>query len=202
MCGIVGVVRRPRDRGPLPTSARSLASPSSAAVRDARWRTATAAIVDRLRTAAPTLSKASTVSCAGAPGVSALLGDPPGARSIEDRARRRSARELDAIEAELDGDRGAGIGRGARSRPSTPRSYVRRDAVWAVGHDRLGTARAVADLAGARPRPRAALDALPVGPGRALRARPPRGPRPRLRRAAPPRARATRSTSTSRPSRG
>ena len=63
-----------------------------------------------------------------------------------------------------------------------------KDAVWAVQRDRLRTAAAVADLAGPDAGP-AALEAVHLRPAGALRHRPPRGPRPRLGRAAPARAR-------------
>ena len=85
----------------------------------------------------------------GVPGVRALLGDPQAALVIGDRVEQLTGR-LDAIEAELD------AGLGATLEPTeleqVNAALVRaRDAVWAVGRDRLRTAREVGALAGPDP---------------------------------------------------
>ena len=59
-----------------------------------------------------------------------------------------------------------------------------KDALWAIGHDRIGTARAVEDLVGGAPSGPAALAAFHSIAGRAVGDRPARGARPRLGRAA------------------
>ena len=127
-------------------------------------------------------SRGSTPRCAACPGVHALLSAPDLADGLAARLEVISAR-LDDLEAELDADAGASPslgsddGRGASDLEALNAALVRaRDAVWAVGRDRLRTARAVAALAGAAGRRRRARR-LPLGAGRARRDRPAGGAR-------------------------
>ncbi len=85
----------------------------------------------------------------GAPGVRALIGDPAAALVVEHRVEQLTA-SLDTLEADLDGPLGAALSAGELEAVNA--ALVRaRDAVWAVGRDRLRTARAVAELAGPEP---------------------------------------------------
>ncbi len=85
----------------------------------------------------------------GVPGVRALLGDPQAALLIADRVEQLTTR-CDALERELDDGLGAALA--VTQLEDVNAALVRaRDAVWAVGRDRLRTAREVAALAGADP---------------------------------------------------
>ena len=85
----------------------------------------------------------------GVPGVRALLGGPQAALLIADRVEQLTTR-CDALERELDDGLGAALA--ATQLEDVNAALVRaRDAVWAVGRDRLRAAREVAALAGADP---------------------------------------------------
>jgi glucosamine--fructose-6-phosphate aminotransferase (isomerizing) len=143
MCGIVGVVRRRAQRA-VPDSARL----HQALDRAREALDTPAPLADRLAAAASEV-EAVDHELRGTPGLRALLGDPQGALLVAHRAEQLDAR-LDVIEAELDGATGAALA--ASALETVNAALVRaRDAVWAVGRDRLRTARAVADLAGADP---------------------------------------------------
>ncbi len=83
------------------------------------------------------------------PGLRALLGDPQAALVIADRVEQLTS-GLDAVERDLDHGRAASLA--PTELEAVNAALVRaRDAVWAVGRDRLRTAREVAALAGADP---------------------------------------------------
>jgi glucosamine--fructose-6-phosphate aminotransferase (isomerizing) len=143
MCGIVGVVRRRAQR----------AAPDPAALI-AEFDRAVAALAgsqpltDRLDEAAVSVEGVDR-ALRGAPGVRALIGDPAAVLVVEHRVEQLTA-ALDAVESDLDGPLGAALP--PAELEAVNAALVRaRDAVWAVGRDRLRTARAVADLAGADP---------------------------------------------------
>src|SRR5262245_42964142 len=139
MCGIVGVVRRPSRREPplggsvVAELDGSLAALGAADAVDLASLVRAAELVegvDRL--------------LRGVPGVLTLLGDRAAAVAIEDRARQLGER-LAVIELELDVH-----GVPADELEARNETLVRtKDALWAVQRDRLRTARAVGDLAGA-----------------------------------------------------
>ncbi len=144
MCGIVGVVRRRATRA-VPASGllvqrladalTALADPGSPLAERLRATAAAVESVDR--------------ELRGVPGVRALLGDPQAALVIGDRVEQLTA-GLDALEAELDGGVGATLEPSELERVNAALVQA-RDAVWAVGRDRLRTAREVGALAGPDP---------------------------------------------------
>ncbi len=97
----------------------------------------------------PRRSRSVDVALRGVPGVRSLLADPQAALLIEDRVQQLTVR-FDALERELDDGLGATLE--ASTLEAVNAALVRvRDAVWAIGRDRLRTAREVAALAGADP---------------------------------------------------
>jgi glucosamine--fructose-6-phosphate aminotransferase (isomerizing) len=147
MCGIVGVVRQRATR-PVPDAAAQVhwLDDALAALKDAPGPDG--AVADALRAAAE-LVEGVDAELRGVPGVRALLGDPQAALVIGDRVEQLTAR-LDALEAELDA--GLGVSLAPAVLEHVNAALVRaRDAVWAVGRDRLRTAREVGALAGADP---------------------------------------------------
>ena len=141
MCGIVGVVRRRATR-PVP-DASALVHDLDAALAAYDGDDPLAA---RLRDVAG-CAEAVDTALRGVPGVRALLGDPQAALLIEDRVEQLT-RRFDALETDLD----RGLGDAPAGLEEINAELVRaRDAVWAVGRDRLRTAREVAALAGADP---------------------------------------------------
>ncbi len=146
MCGIVGVVRRHATR-PVPDAAalvRRLDDTLAAAERGAT----DGDLTDTLRSAASGVEGVDR-ELRGVPGVRALLGDPQSALLIGDRVDQLTA-WLDRVEADLDGGLGATLAPADLERVNA--ALVRaRDAVWAVGRDRLRTATEVGALAGADP---------------------------------------------------
>jgi glucosamine--fructose-6-phosphate aminotransferase (isomerizing) len=143
MCGIVGVVRR-RSRRAVPDAAGLVGQlDGSLALFDHDD-----GLVACLHGVA---SGVELVDAAlhGVPGVRALLADPQAALLIADRVAQLTGR-LDALEAELDGGLGATLA--PTELELVNAALVRaRDAVWAVGRDRLRTAREVGALAGPDP---------------------------------------------------
>jgi glucosamine--fructose-6-phosphate aminotransferase (isomerizing) len=146
MCGIVGVVRR-RAARPVPDAAalvRDLDAVLAAAGADAT----DGDLTDTLRSVAARV-EAVDRELRGAPGVRALLGDPQSALLVGDRIEQLTA-WLDRVEADLDGGLGTTLAPADLERVNA--ALVRaRDAVWAVGRDRLRTAREVGALAGSDP---------------------------------------------------
>jgi glutamine---fructose-6-phosphate transaminase (isomerizing) len=137
MCGIVAVLRRPSRREP-PSSGELVAGLEAAV-----------AAVGDLSTLAGAADAVEAVDAAlrGVPGVRALLADTelaPTLAAVLDRLDAEVARIerwLDTGEPEVPGGPAAIEGFNA--------ALVRlKDGAWAVRHDRLRTARAVADLAG------------------------------------------------------
>ena len=127
--------------------------------------TRTADLTGRLDAAAAAV-EAVDAALRGVPGVRALLGDPQAALLVEDRHRAadaagstRSSASSTTVSAARSPPR--------RSRRSTPRWSRCKDAVWAVGRDRLRTAR---EVAGARRRRSVGRGArgVPLGAGRAV----------------------------------
>src|SRR3954454_10085099 len=145
MCGIVAVVRRRATRA-VPDAGALVRE-----LDDALVGTGTGAdgdLTGLLQTVAAGVEAVDTL-LRGVPGVRALLGDPQAALLIGDRVDKLTA-WLDGVEAELDGGVGATLLPAELEQVNA--ALVRaRDAVWAVGRDRLRTARAVAALAGSDP---------------------------------------------------
>jgi glucosamine--fructose-6-phosphate aminotransferase (isomerizing) len=148
MCGIVGVVRRRATR-PVPDAAGLVRELDRAlAAFAAGDRTASRELVAGLQAVAVAV-EAVDDALRGVPGVRALLGDPQSALLVQDRIERLTGR-FDALEHELDDGLGSTLA--ASSLEVVNAALVRaRDAVWAVGRDRLRTAWEVAALAGAEP---------------------------------------------------
>jgi glucosamine--fructose-6-phosphate aminotransferase (isomerizing) len=140
MCGIIGVVRRRATRVP-PELAPLVAELDGAIARLDGW---TGDVAD-LEAAASAIERVDT-ALRGVPGVRALLGDRSGTLTVEHCAEQLTDR-LISVEADLDG--------GAVRLDPAPLESVNaallraKDATWAVRQDRLRTARAVGDLAGA-----------------------------------------------------
>jgi len=136
MCGIVGVVRRRARRTPPDPNAPAADLVEALAVLNSNAPTA-----DRLGSTA-TLVSAVDSALRGAPGVRALLGAPTVSAVLEERLDD-IWRQLDAIERDL--DLGAAAAMGAAEIELVNSALIRaRDAVWAVRHDRLRAAEAIA----------------------------------------------------------
>ena len=149
MCGIVGVVRRRATRAvPDPAELVQQLAAALTGLGDTG-----PSLVERLTTAAAAV-EAVDRELRGVPGVRALLGNPQAALVIGDRVEQLTG-QLDALETELDA--GSADGTGGASLAATELEQVNaalvraRDAVWAVGRDRLRTAREVGALAGPDP---------------------------------------------------
>ena len=142
MCGIVGVVRRRARRTPpdLSELLRDVA-------RAHEVLGGGAPTTERLDECATALVGVDT-ALRGAPGVRALLDAPDIAAELGERLDGIETRLRDA-EAAL--DLGAGVAVGGTLEALNAALIRCRDAVWAVRHDRLGTARAVAEFAPSTP---------------------------------------------------
>ncbi|HVL92134.1 MAG TPA: SIS domain-containing protein [Acidimicrobiales bacterium] len=133
MCGIVAIVRRP-SRRPPPPAAEVLAGLEAVAAADPASLDATA---EALEASARLLN--------GVPGLLALIAEPALAAAVDGRAAAvdRSVAELEAA---LDS---GSLRPDAAGLEALNASLVRvKDALWAIRRDRLGHARAVAELAG------------------------------------------------------
>ncbi|HEV2309596.1 MAG TPA: glucosamine-6-phosphate synthase, partial [Acidimicrobiia bacterium] len=139
MCGIIGVVRRRATR-PAPAVPPLLATLDAAVASIAGWHGALA----ELEGAARGLHDVDA-ALRGVPGIQALLGDPSGAQALADRAERATGL-LDALESHLDSGEAPPAGVDLEALNAT--LLALRDPLWAIRHDRLRGARAVADLAG------------------------------------------------------
>ena len=136
MCGIVGVVRRRARRTPPDPTALAADLVEALAVLNSN-----APLGDRLGSTA-TLVSAVDSALRGAAGVRALLGAPNVSAALDDRLGALWL-QLDAIERDL--DLGAAAAMGAAEIELVNSSLIRaRDAVWAVRHDRLRAAEAIA----------------------------------------------------------
>ena len=158
MCGIIGVIsRRPTREVPSHDEILGLLDRAVAAIGDAPAVTAAVAAAD--------------VLLKGLPGVTALVDRHELVAGIVGRLD-----QLDAFAADVD----LALERSAPSADELERrnaeAIALRDALWAVRHDRLRTAREVAALAG-RDASIGALAGVPRDPAGVLVARPPRGPR-------------------------
>jgi len=140
MCGIIGVVRRRSTRVPPDLAALS-AEVVAAFERVSGWTHG----VEDLLEAAAALERVD-LQLRGVPGVRALLGDRAGSLAIEHHTTELTA-VLAAREAQLDaGDLEVDVTELEAVNAALLRA---KDAAWAVHNDRLRTARAVGDLAGA-----------------------------------------------------
>ncbi|MET0629170.1 MAG: SIS domain-containing protein [Acidimicrobiia bacterium] len=138
MCGIVGVVRRRASR--LPPDVGELLQTLDDAVARLDGPDALSARLVEVATG----FEAADAVLRGSPGLFALLADPSAATGIAARVEHVT-QVIDRFAAELDS--------GPVTEPveleAINSALVRaRDAVWALGHDRLGTVRAVGGLAG------------------------------------------------------
>jgi len=137
MCGVIAVLRRrsarPRpDRGELLAGLGRAEAALSAGPASVGIAAEAVAGVDR--------------ALRGVPGVSLLVADRMLARELGERVARMDA-AVATLEASLD-DGSAGLA-GLSLEDVNAAMVACKDAVWAVGHDRLRTAAAVAELVGA-----------------------------------------------------
>src|SRR5262252_3836442 len=140
MCGIVAVLRRSSGRMP-PDGAHLLDELERAVAALGDGRTADAAVLAR---AAAHVTEVDAL-LKGAPGVQALLADRGLAVGVEHHVEQLQA-ATDRVEAALDT---TAADLSTVELEDVNAALVRlKDAVWAVGHDRLRTARAVAELCG------------------------------------------------------
>lgn len=139
MCGIVAVVRRDSQRIP-PTSAEvlDLLSPVVLALRDLNGSDD---LAGRISAGAENLIRADRL-LQGTAGLQALLAERPLRATIR-AALSEIDRLIGALEADLDWSAG-----NRASEEVNAALLQMKDAVWAIGNDRLKTADAVADLAG------------------------------------------------------
>ena len=141
MCGIVAVPRRPATR--LPPDRQIVVDALERAVAHLDGALDLPSISIAIDAAAEAVESVDAL-LRGTPGIRALLGDAGLAVLVEHQVET-----LDVAASRVDGALDELIG-SASELESVNASLVRfRDAVWAVGRDRLRTARAVADLAGA-----------------------------------------------------
>jgi glutamine---fructose-6-phosphate transaminase (isomerizing) len=144
MCGIISVVRRPGDRTAPPPDA--VAGPLHEAVAALA---SALPLLEACETAAG-LVEGADVLLTGTDGVHALVHD----RQLLAQVEGLTATLSDAVagvEKQLDAD-AAAAGADPAGLELVNAAVVRlKDAVWAVGQDRVRTAKAVADLAGSEP---------------------------------------------------
>jgi glucosamine--fructose-6-phosphate aminotransferase (isomerizing) len=140
MCGIVAVLRRSSSR--MPPDGSHLLAELERTVADL---TASGEPDSAALTQAAERAEAVDALLRGAPGVRALLGDRALAVGIEHHVEQLHL-ATERVEATLDS--GAGDLSSAELEAVNAALVRCKDAVWAVGHDRLRTARAVADLCG------------------------------------------------------
>ena len=143
MCGIIAVLKRGSDR-PAPDRAQ-LVEGMEAALR--HLTDPAEVLVDRLRSAGERLGEVDAL-LRGTPGATALVTDPELARSLETLAAR-IAGEVERLDSRIDSTPGS-ISPDELERVNAGFINV-KDRLWAVQHDRLGTARELAALAGENP---------------------------------------------------
>jgi glucosamine--fructose-6-phosphate aminotransferase (isomerizing) len=142
MCGIIAVVRRGSERD-APAQATLLAS-LDAAVDEMVPRLE--GLSARLDAAADRLAR-TDVELRGVPGLSTMIDDPGAAGAIARRVATLSDL-ADAVEALLDTTEAAAQ-LGTAELETTNAALIRcKDAIWAIGRDRLRAAEQVAGLAG------------------------------------------------------
>jgi glutamine---fructose-6-phosphate transaminase (isomerizing) len=145
MCGIVAVLRRSSGRMP-PDGAHLLDELERAVTALAAVGGADQEVVDP-EALSSVAERVEVVDAAlrGAPGIRALLTDRALAVGVEHHVEQLQL-ATDRVEAGLDAN---GADLSASELEAVNAALVRvKDAVWAVGHDRLRTARAVAELCG------------------------------------------------------
>ena len=147
MCGIIAIARRRSEREPEPVE------PLLERLEQAGGHLSSAdgSLRDRLEAAAAQL-EAVDEALRGVPGVRTLLGSADGAASI-DRLIATLSASAERIEAELDDSHAAAVaGVTAEDRDeleATNAALIRcKDALWAIGRDRLRAADRVAGLGG------------------------------------------------------
>ncbi|HVX16595.1 MAG TPA: SIS domain-containing protein [Acidimicrobiales bacterium] len=146
MCGIVVLVYRRTDR-PVPSADQLLPGLAglSSQLRDAAAAPGDGGGLLGVTRAAGTAAGAADHLLGGIPGVRALLEQPGLAEAIEERCAEITAC-FQAVEVAID-EAGAGWPAG-RVEEVNAALVDLRDATWALQHDRLRTAAAVAELAG------------------------------------------------------
>jgi glucosamine--fructose-6-phosphate aminotransferase (isomerizing) len=149
MCGIVAVLRRPATR--TPPDRAHVVEPLERAVAQLEGALELPGLAAAVDAAAEAVVSVDAL-LRGTPGIRALLGDPGLAVAVEHHVET-----LDAAANRIDGTLDELIGSTSEIEAVNSSLVRLRDAVWAVGRDRLRTARAVADLAGQDGGP-AALD--------------------------------------------
>ncbi len=154
MCGIIAVVRRKAQR-PVPASSQvvGLVEPVASLMAG---RPEPDELAGALGGCAERLSRADKL-LRGVPGTRALLGDP-GLLATLDELLGSVCRSVEALEADLDSSLlrvgaldGAGADGDTQVEEVNAGLIALKDALWAIQRDRLRTARAVGELAGAEP---------------------------------------------------
>jgi glucosamine--fructose-6-phosphate aminotransferase (isomerizing) len=156
MCGIIAVVRRPSDRRPpelagLLASVERVAAMIPSGVAGDGWDTARSRLAD----AGATLAAVDR-ELRGTAGLVCLVADPDG-RAQLDKLAAELERRVERLEVAIDGE--------AAALPAEALEAVNaalvgaKDGLWAIRHDRVAGADAVAALAGPHPG-RAALEAF------------------------------------------
>jgi glucosamine--fructose-6-phosphate aminotransferase (isomerizing) len=151
MCGIVAVLRRPSERTP-PTPAEIDAALCRAEEAGAGGDPDQPEGIERLAEALEALERV----LAGAAGLQTLVTSPEVAADL-DAALVRFEAETQRLDRRVDA---GGLTLSGRRLEARNAALVRlKDVVWALSRDRLGVARAVAELAGPQPAP-AAVEAF------------------------------------------
>ncbi|MGI8757967.1 MAG: SIS domain-containing protein [Acidimicrobiales bacterium] len=150
MCGIIAVVRRPSEQAPpAPPELRAAVVEAASALA---VRHNPVAAMEAASTALERLDRL----LGGAPGLRCLIAHPGVAAELAAAAGRFEA-ETERLDHDIDS---GALDLSGRALEACNVALVRlKDAVWAVGRDRLGAARAVADLTGPDPGP-AAVEAM------------------------------------------
>jgi glutamine---fructose-6-phosphate transaminase (isomerizing) len=143
VCGIIAVLKRPSGR-PVPESGPLVREMESSL---AELADGSAALVDRITDCHKRLAEVDA-GLKGTPGLLALVGDPALGPKLE-ALGRQIAQLVEGVDAEID----AGLGTFLPDEMERINAALigLKDGLWAVQHDRLGTARQVAALAGPNP---------------------------------------------------
>jgi glucosamine--fructose-6-phosphate aminotransferase (isomerizing) len=140
MCGIIAVVRRRSER--VPPSPGALADLLAAAAAD--MEPTIVELPARLESAAAGLVRIDT-ELRGVPGVTALVADPAGAASIARQVEVLSERAA-RVEELLDSGEATSAMTTAQLEATNAALIRCKDAIWAVGRDRLRAAEEIAGL--------------------------------------------------------